>query len=214
MAADQGRVAPPDAVEPLARRYVPQAAHVIATALADDPGYRYLLPVDDRRVGELDALYRMTLEDTVAEGRGFVTTIGPVVTGALAIYPPGAYPMSRQRWARVALRVALLGALAREDTRALINFGHLTSAGVPADAWYFEAAGVRPDLQHAGRGTALIEAGLALVDEAGDESYLETTKTENVSYYQHFGFEKIREPVPVAPGGPPLYPMLRAARPA
>lgn len=213
MGADRRREAPPDAVEPLAKRYVPQAARVIATALADDPGYRYLLPVDARRVGELNALYRMTLNDTLDEGRGFVTTLGSVVTGALAIYPPGAYPMSLPRWARVGVRVAVLGMLARADSRSLISFGHLTASGVPASAWYFEAAGVRPDLQHAGRGTVLLEAALALVDEAGEDSYLETTKTENVAYYEHFGFETIREPVPVGPGGPALYPMLRPRRP-
>ena len=76
----------------------------------------------------------------------------------------------------------------------------------------FEAAGVRPDLQLAGRGTALIEAALALVDAAGEESYLETTKPANVAYYERFGYASIREPVPLSPGGPSIFPMLRAAR--
>jgi GNAT superfamily N-acetyltransferase len=156
----------------------------------------------------------MTLDDTVGQGLGFVTTMGPIVTGALAIYPPGTYPMPLRRWARVGGRVALLAVHAREHSGGLIRFGHLTAPAVPTDAWYFEAAGVRPDLQHAGRGTALLQAALALVDEAGDKAYLETTKPENVTYYEHFGFRSIREPVPLAPDGPSIYPMLRAARPA
>jgi len=211
MAGERRRVAPPDAVLPLARHHVPQAARVIATALADDPGYSHLMPDPARRVGELTALYRLTLADTIVHGRGFVTTLGPVVTGALALYPPGAYPMSRARWARLGGRVALLAALAREHSRGLIRFGQLTAPGVPADCWYLEAAGVRPDLQRAGRGTALITAALALIDEAGDESYLETTKPANVAYYERFGYVSIREPLPLAPGGPSIFPMQRTA---
>jgi GNAT superfamily N-acetyltransferase len=212
MAAERRRVAPPDSVEPLARHHVPQAARVIAAALADDPGYRHLMPDTARRVGELTALYRMTLADTIAHGRGYVTTLGPVVTGALALYPPGGYPLSRARWARLGGRVALLAALAREHSGGLVRFGRLTAPGVPGDAWYLEAAGVRPDLQLAGRGTALIEAALALIDDAGDQSYLETTKPANVAYYERFGYASIREPVPLAPGGPEIFPMLRAGR--
>jgi GNAT superfamily N-acetyltransferase len=212
MATERRRAAPPDSVEVLAKRHVPQAARVIATALADDPGYRHLMPIEARRVGELVALYRMTLDDTITHGRGYVTTLGTIVTGALAIYPPGTYPMPLHRWARVGGRVALLAVHAREHSRGLIRFGHLTAPAVPTHAWYIEAAGVRPDLQRAGRGTALIEAALAMVDEAGDESYLETTKPANVDYYERFGFTPIREPVPLAADGPSIYPMLRPAR--
>ncbi|MBN9376141.1 MAG: GNAT family N-acetyltransferase [Cellulomonas sp.] len=212
MAAERRRVAPPDAVERLAKHHVPQAARVIATALADDPGYSHLMPDPGRRVGELTALYRMTLADTVDHGLGFVTTLGTVVTGALAIYPPGTYPMPLARWARAGGRVVRLAALAREHSPGLIRFGQLTAPGVPTHSWYVEAAGVRPDLQLAGRGTALIEAALALVDEAGEESYLETTKPANVAYYERFGYASIREPVPLSPGGPSIFPMLRAAR--
>ncbi len=212
MAAERRRVAPPDTVEPLAGRHVPQAARVIATALADDPGFSHLMPDAARRVGELTALYRMTLADTLTHGLGLVTTLGPVVTGALAIYPPGTYPMPLARWARAGGRVVRLAALARGDSRGLIRFGRLTAPGVPASSWYVEAAGVRPDLQFAGRGTALIEAALALVDAAGEESYLETTKPANVAYYERFGYRSIRRPVPLSPGGPAIFPMLRAAR--
>ena len=106
MAAERRRVAPPDTVERLAKHHVPQAARVIATALADDPGYSHLMPDPARRVGELTALYRMTLADTVDHGLGFVTTLGAVVTGALAIYPPGTYPMPLARWAQSLMKAA------------------------------------------------------------------------------------------------------------
>lgn len=212
MAAEQRRnAAPPDTVAPLARAHVPGAARVIAIALADDPGYRHLLPDDARRVGELTALYRMTLADTAAHGCGLVTTLGSVVTAALATYPPGTFPMTPARWLRSGPQIARIAALARERSGALVRFGRLITSGVPADAWYFQALGVRPDLQHTGRGTVLLRAALDLVDAAGAASYLETNLPENVAYYEHFGYELVREPWPVAPGGPLVHPMLRPA---
>ncbi len=212
MVAERRRMAPPpDAVAPLSRSHVPAAARIVATALADDPGYRLLLPDDGRRVGELTSLYRMTLADTAAHGRGFVTTIGRVVTAALATYPPGTFPMTATRWVRAGAQIARIAALAREQSGALIRFSRLIASAVPADSWYFQALGVRPDLQHTGRGAALLRAALALVDAEGVPSYLETNVPENVAYYEHFGYAAIREPVPLAPGGPWVHPMLRPA---
>ncbi len=83
---------------------------------------------------------------------------------------------------------------------------------VPPDAWYFQALGIRPDLQHAGRGAALLRTALALVDAAGVPSYLETNVPANVAYYERFGYAAVREPVPLAPDGPWIYPMARPAR--
>lgn len=212
MDAAHHRSGPRDAVGPMRRAHLPAAARVLATALADDPGYRHLLPDGARRVGELTALYRMTLADALRYGHGLVGAVGPVVTSALAIYPPAGYPMTAARWALVAPRLALLGARAREHSRGLARFGRLTAPAVPADAWYVEAVGVRPDLQRAGRGTALVEAALALVDAGGGPSYLETTNPQNAAYYERFGYRRFREPVPLSPAGPAIVAMLRPAR--
>ncbi|HEY0117657.1 MAG TPA: GNAT family N-acetyltransferase [Cellulomonas sp.] len=213
MAAEQRRMAPPpDVVIPLAKQHVPAAARVVATALANDPGYRLLLPDDARRVAELTALYRMTLADTVAHGRGLVTMLGPVVTGALATYPPGAYPMTPARWARSGARLAGIAGLVRAQSVALIRFGRLVASAVPRDSWYFQALGIRPDLQGTGRGTTLLRSALALVDAAGASSYLETNAPENVAYYERFGYASLREPVALAPDGPWIHAMLRPAR--
>ncbi len=201
----------PDLVVPLLRRQVPVAARVLATAIADDPGFCYLMPDERRRVAELTALYRMTLSDVLAHGHAFVTVLGPVVTGALAVYPPGAYPMSLPRWAAAAPGIARIAARAREHSGGLIRFGRLTAPAVPADSWYVEAVGVRPDLQRVGRGRALVEAALALVDEGGEPSYLETTNAVNVDYYTRFGYRSIRTPVPLAADGPWIVPMRRPA---
>ncbi|WP_448631095.1 GNAT family N-acetyltransferase [Cellulomonas soli] len=194
----------------LTPRDVPAAARVLADALAHDPGYTYLFPSAARRPRELHALYRMTLSDAVRYGQVFATRQPQgTVTGVVAVYPPGAYPMGVGRWCRQAVRVAQLALHAREHARALARFGDLTSQGVPADAWYVEAAGVRPDLQRQGRGKALFAAVHRAV--GGDGAYLETTKPENVGYYRALGYAPVRDRVALGgQDGPWIVPMRRA----
>jgi GNAT superfamily N-acetyltransferase len=200
----------PDVVEPLRPADIAEAATVLAAALAEDPGFAHVFPVRRRREQELRALYRMTLADSVRYGHAFVTRMDGVVTGAVATYPPGAYPMTPARWLRQSLRVARLAASTRTHSRGIIRFGDLTSAGVPSESWYVEAVGVRPDLQRAGRGKRLMDAVFTLVDGAGGPSYLETTKPDNVGYYGGLGYEPVRPPVPLASDeGPWIFPMRR-----
>lgn len=205
----------PDVLVPLVEADRRGAAQVLAAALADDPGYRHLFPDPRRREQEAQALYRMTLDDAINHGRAYVTRIGSVVTGAIAIYPPHTYPMSTARWLRQGLRIARMATITREHSRGIARFGTLTSSGVPTDAWYVEALGVRPDLQRAGRGYRLIQQAFALADEAGERSYLETTKPENVAYYAEMGYEETGAQVSLAgDDGPWIVPMLRPAREA
>ncbi len=199
---------------PLEPRDRTAAAAVLAAALADDPGYSHLFPVRARRERELREVYRMTLADGMRYGRVLVTKLGDEVTGVLALYPPGTYPMSAGRWVRQGLRLARIASFTREHSGGIIRFGELTSQGVPCDAWYVEAFGVRPDLQRAGRGSLLLGRFLADVDRAGVPSYLETTKQDNVGYYHARGYTDAHAPVPLTPDGPYIYRMTRPARPA
>ncbi|UZN03190.1 GNAT family N-acetyltransferase [Cellulomonas sp. S1-8] len=209
------RADPPDTVGPLDPRDRTQAAAVLAAALADDPGYRHLFPVRARRELELRAVYRLTLADGLRYGRVMATKLGDEVTGVLALYGPGAYPMPLARWLRQTGRIARIAVRTREHSLGIIRFGELTARGVPADCWYVEAFGVRPDLQRAGRGSVLMRTLLADLDTAGVPSYLETTNEANVGYYTARGYTDAHPPVPLAPSGPLIFPMTRpATRPA
>lgn len=203
---------PPDVVEPLGAAGIAEAATVLAAALADDPGFVHLFPVRARRERELRALYRMTLSDAVRHGHAFVTRLDGAVTGAIALYPPGTYPMTPARWWRQAFRIVRIAAHTREHSLGIIRFGDVTSAGVPSDSWYVEALGVRPDLQRAGRGKRLMATAFGLIDDAAGRSYLETTKPDNVAYYAALGYEPVRSRVALATDeGPWIFPMSRPA---
>ncbi|GEL94549.1 GNAT family N-acetyltransferase [Cellulomonas composti] len=191
-----------------------EAAAVLAAALVDDPGYCHLFPDEARREGELRTLYRMTLTDALRHGRVYATTCetdaGAEVTGVVAVYPPGRYPLTLARWGRLLPRLAAVAVRTRTHGRGLARFGDLTSAGVPTDAWYVEALGVRPDRQHAGLGRLLMSRVLAVVDADGERGYLETTRPANLTYYRALGYEPAGEPVPLGPDGPWIH---RLARP-
>lgn len=202
---------PPDSVGPLDPRDRLQAASVLAAALADDPGFTHLFPVRARRERELREVYRMTLADGLRYGKVLVTKLGDEITGVIALYPPGAYPMPLRRWLRQTGRLLRIACFTREHSGGIIRFGELTSAGVPADCWYVEAFGVRPDLQRAGRGSVLLRTFFTELDALEEPSYLETTKGDNVGYYQRRGYTEAHERVPLAPQGPFIYPMTRPA---
>lgn len=207
------RPTPPDLVVPLTRADLPAAAAVLAAALADDPGFRHLFPVDARRERELQALYRMTLSDALRHGVTYVTKIDDEVTGAVALYAPGAYPMTTARWWRQSLRIAAIALRTREHSLGLIKFGDTTAEGVPADAWYVEALGVRPDLQRAGRGKQLMARVFEHIDAGAEPGYLETTQPPNVEYYSALGYAETTSRVALAPEGPWIIPMTRARKP-
>ncbi|WP_028049640.1 N-acetyltransferase [Cellulomonas sp. URHD0024] len=201
----------PDETVPLRPADIDSAARVLAAALADDPGFVHLFPVRGRREQELRALYRMTLSDALLHGHAFATRLNGAVTGAIAIYPPGTYPMTPRRWWSQSLRIARIAMHTREHSMGLIKFGDVTASGVQTDCWYVEALGVHPSLQRAGRGKRLMAEVFTLIDTSGDPSYLETTKPENVAYYEALGYDSVRSPVALGTpsAGPWVFPMRR-----
>ena len=202
----------PDETVPLHPADIDSAARVLAAALADDPGFVHLFPHRHRRERELRAVYRMTLADAVRHGHAFVTRLNGAVTGAIAIYPPGAYPMTARRWFAQGLRIARIAAHTREHSLGLIRFGDVTASGVQTDCWYVEALGVHPSLQRAGRGKRLMAEVFTLIDGRSAPSYLETTKPDNVAYYRALGYDAVRPPVTLGSSaeGPWVFPMRRS----
>ena len=58
---------------------------------------------------------------------------------------------------------------------------------------HFGPFGVEPELQGQGIGGVVLREYTRRLDEAGEHSYLETEKPQNVALYQRFGFEVIDE---------------------
>lgn len=73
---------------------------------------------------------------------------------------------------------------------------------------YLSHIGVAPEHQGAGLGTALMRDGLAREDHHGAPIWLETSRMNNVAYYERFGFRTVvDEDAP--DGGPHIWFMRR-----
>ncbi|GHF19472.1 GCN5-like N-acetyltransferase [Kordiimonas sediminis] len=77
--------------------------------------------------------------------------------------------------------------------------------------YYLFAIGAVPEAQGRGVGSALLREGLRLADADEMPVYLESSKKNNVPFYQRFGFEVMDT---LEPGAdcPPLWPMWRPAK--
>ena len=76
--------------------------------------------------------------------------------------------------------------------------------------WYLGILGTAPAHQGQGLGSALMQPVLDECDEHGILSYLESSKAENIPFYERHGFSVIEE-VQI-PDGPKLWPMRREAQ--
>lgn len=103
-------------------------------------------------------------------------------------------PVFGWRAARVAQGMAPLAALHPEEPH-----------------WYLSILGSDPERQRSGVGTSLLRPVLARCDEDGTVAYLESSRIENVPYYERFGFE-VEAPFTMPAGGPVVYRMRRSPR--
>jgi GNAT superfamily N-acetyltransferase len=78
-----------------------------------------------------------------------------------------------------------------------------------APHWYLPWLAVGDGLQGRGLGSALLEQGLALVDESGLPAYLETPNPRTIPLYERHGFKVMA--VAQAGACPPITMMLRNA---
>jgi len=77
--------------------------------------------------------------------------------------------------------------------------------------WYLAVIGSDPTVRGKGFGQVLMESRLRRVDAEHAPAYLESTKQENIGYYQRYGFEVTGEIV-LPDGGPTMWPMWRLPR--
>ena len=63
----------------------------------------------------------------------------------------------------------------------------------PEPLLYLSHIGVAPERQGEGLGGALMRDGLSHADDRGVPTWLETSRVENVAYYERFGFRQVAD---------------------
>ncbi|MFE9658416.1 GNAT family N-acetyltransferase [Streptomyces sp. NPDC005955] len=179
-------------------------SRTLAGAFADDPMMRWFLPDEATRAVRLDRYFTTIFTRHYAR-HGLCER-----TGAAAAFwvAPGAQAMPDAETVQELVDVlGEQGPLFREALEG-------AAAHAPTEPhWYLAVLGADPVVRGQGHGSALLRSGLARADAAGLPVYLDSSKESNIPVYEHFGFTVLAG-AELPGGGPTLWPMRRAPRPA
>jgi ribosomal protein S18 acetylase RimI-like enzyme len=185
----------------------PDLATLIETtsrAYRADPLIRYFVRDDARQADGLRRLFDFCLrEQALPYGQVTVTRDG---SGCAAWLPPAHARASMSLLEQLLLlpRMARICSPARVPrllaTMRLLERHHPTA---PPHHYLYLLA-VRPERQRQGLGSALLQAGLQPIDQAGAATYLETASERNLAFYRRHGFAVTGE-ARLPSGGPTVW---------
>jgi ribosomal protein S18 acetylase RimI-like enzyme len=176
------RLAPPD---------INPAAQILSAAFIDDPSWAYLFPDTARRQKTLRRFFRVLARYGVLTGQAY--GVGDPLQGVAVWDIPGQHIPAR---AYLRAGTGFLGLLFSpffvqivRGWRIFGSFGELQGKYKPESAYYLDTIGIAPEAQGKGLASALIRPFLARADAEGLPAYTETVTPENVSLYEHYGFQ-------------------------
>ena len=200
-------------VSPLPPARARQAGDLLAASHADYPGFRHLFPDPVRRRRVLRPFMAAAARDAATHGHALVAGDAAGILGVALWMPPGTFPLSARRKARMTPGLLRAALAARGAFAAFARAGDVLERDHPPGAfWYLQALGVHPRAQRRGVGAALVAPVLAQADGAGVACHLHTSDPANIAYYERYGFTVTRPAVAAIPGGPDYIAMTRPTR--
>ena len=178
------------------------ASLVLARAFREDPVHRWVLPLEIDWSLFSARFFTAVARDSLRNGCAF-TTDG---NEAVALWMPP-YPKPIPRSQRVATALGWCLALGRRGFQIADELERLEAARPLTPHWYLTVLGTDPRWQAQGFGRALLADRLAHCDETATPAYLESSREENLPFYEHSGF-RVEEAVALA-GGPTVWRMWR-----
>lgn len=191
------------------RADVAQLAASLARAFHDDPVMTHILPKE--RPGQpkqVEGLLRIEAMGALRHDTVWTTADGQ----ATAIWkPPSRWKVGGLELLRQAPRT--VGILRSRLPVALATLNAVEKKH-PVDPphWYLAVLGTDPAAQGQGKGSAVLAPVLEHCDRAGEPAYLESSKEQNVPFYERHGF-RVTERLDLQ-DGPSLWLMWRDPQPA
>ncbi|MEU6586079.1 GNAT family N-acetyltransferase [Nocardia sp. NPDC046763] len=190
---------------------IPELARVLSIAFLDDPVISWLIRDDATRARRASALFAAQASHHFVPLGGAEVACNDAnsIVGAALWAPPGHWHVSDSAMLRqlpaltVAFRHRLFIAAAMADK--------MMTAHPCEPHWYLAVIGTLPGVRSQGYGRALLNSRLDRCDAEGLPAYLESSRPDNVPYYERFGFDATGT-LDATRGGPPLWPMWRAPR--
>jgi ribosomal protein S18 acetylase RimI-like enzyme len=197
-------------VRPAQKADVGELGRTLGRAFFDDPVSIWLLPDANARIGHMSRLFTtMTRHHHLAAGGVEVACDGPGVGAAALCDPPNRWRESRR--AQLAQIPMFLRVFGFRSTRGRAVQEAMKRAHPEEPHWYLAVIGSDPSVRGQGFGQVLMRSRLERCDAEYCPAYLESSKPENVPYYERFGFRVTGE-IKVPGGGPTLWPMWRDPR--
>lgn len=197
-------------VRPPRKTEVRTLSRTLGRAFYDDPVMQWLLPADTRRTKGLPRLFGAMTRHHFLAGGGAEVALRAGEIGAAALWdPPGRWKHSpREEFMMIpGFLLAMGGRTARGR-----QIAELMKKRHPEEPhWYLSVIGSDPGVRGGGFGQALMRSRLDRVDVEHAPAYLESSKFDNIAYYERFGFEVTGE-ITLPDGGPTLWPMWRQPR--
>ena len=189
---------------------VGELSRTLARAFYDDPVMIWLLPDEKARTEQLCRLFTtMTRHHHLGRGGVQVAYGGPGVGAAALWDPPNQWQETRR--AQLAMTPTFIRVFGLRSMRGRAVQELMKGVHPEEPHWYLAVIGSDPTVRGRGFGQVLMRSRLDRCDAEYCPAYLESTKVENVTYYERFGFTVTREIV-LPDGGPTMWAMWRAPR--
>ena len=198
-------------VRPTTKADLPAMSAVLGRAFFDDPVMNWMMPADAARAKGLPILFgALARHHFLAQGACEVAVAADGTVGGATLWsPPGGWRQST--YSDLRMMPAMIRAFGRR-AQAGASIAEFMKKRHPEEPhWYLSVIGTDPAMRGTGLGFALMRSRLDRVDAEHAPAYLESSKPENVPYYERFGFEVTQELV-VPDGGPTLWAMWRNPR--
>jgi GNAT superfamily N-acetyltransferase len=182
-------------------------AETLGRAFYDDPVSMWMLPDEAARTAQLATFFATSTRVHHLSGGGVEVACDGATVGAAALWdPPNRWKQST--WSQLRMVPSLIGSfgLRISQGRAISD---LLDANHPEEPhWYLAVIGSDPSVRGRGFGKAVMQPRLDRCDAEHCPAYLESSKIENVPYYERFGFRVTGE-ITLPNGGPTLWKMWR-----
>lgn len=171
------------------REDIPACTRVLANAFKDDPLMSTIWPEENLRKVALPKYFDASLRYHHIHGGGIQVaedTAGEIA-GVAVWDPPGAW--QQPLWRTVQAAPALVNALQLRIVTAMSIRRTLERNHPDRPQWYLVNIGTDETVRGLGHGAAMMNARIAECDERKLPAYLVSTRSENVPYYESFGFQ-------------------------
>jgi ribosomal protein S18 acetylase RimI-like enzyme len=200
----------PSTVRELQRSELRDAARLVGRGMCDNPANLRAFGIRDaeRRYRALTRFFIPVLHGLYQRGSILGAFRDGTLVGVCGIAQPGLCQPAPLEKLRVFPSLVFSNPI-RTPLRVLTWVREWARRDPPKPHWHLGPVAVDSHLQGQGIGGAMLAASCARMDDCGMLLYLETDKSENVPFYQKFGFTVVAEADVL---GVPNWFMSRAAR--